>query len=140
MELPFESMSAKQAMTVLHGQADATTANREKDWSAVRQAKPVEQVRITKEVNAWLSQLPADIRPRALAIQYPRIFNKIAALWIDPLSCEKYLDELMLDNRGSRQGFPADIAEELVSLKKHLVDTTNIQKIGVWGERIGSSS
>jgi hypothetical protein len=141
MELPFESITAKDAKILVQGQSDPAAASRhDKDWSTARRARSDEQVKINKDVIAWVSHLPPDIRPRALANQYPRIFNRVVELWKHPFSCEKYLDELLLDGRGSRQGFPLDVADELASLKTHLLETKNIQHIGVWGDRIGTQS
>lgn len=138
MELPFDSVSVHDVKSIHQRQSGSSAAHRGKNWSALRRANGSEQVKITKEVIAWLSQLPPDTRPRGLATQYPRIFNKVAELWAHPLSCEKYLDELLLDDRGSRQGFPVDVAGELTSLKTHLIETKNIRHVGVCGEPVGS--
>jgi hypothetical protein len=139
MDIPFEKVSVKDAKGALD-QNDATastSAAPQKDWSVMRHASETQEIRITKEVMAWLSQLPPEVRPRALAVQYPRIFNKIAELWGRPLLCEKYLDELLMDERGTRQGFPADVAAELTALKTHFIATANIHHFDVWGNRIG---
>jgi hypothetical protein len=85
----------------------------------------------------WVSQLPPEIRPRELVVQYARIANKLAELWRYPLVCEKYLNELMLDERGDRQGFPQAVAQELTRL--HAYYTTHVikQHYTVWGDRVG---
>jgi hypothetical protein len=138
MDIPFEKVTVKEAKVALDENAAAASATPQKDWSAARQSKEAEQVKINKSVMAWLSQLPPEVRPRALAAQYPRIFNKIAELWSKPLACEKYLDELLMDERGTRKGFPDDVAAELTNLKAHFLATSNIQHFDVWGDRIGS--
>lgn len=138
MDIPFEKVTVKDAKVALDEHDAAVPAATEKDWSAARHPKEQEQVKVNNEVMAWLSQLPPEVRPRALAIQYPRIFNKIAELWGRPLLCEKYLDELLMDERGTRKGFPADVAVELTALKTHFVATAKIHHFDVWGGRIGS--
>lgn len=55
--------------------------------------------------------------PFALEQKYERILNKIADLW-DTLEIDDYFSDLMMDSRGGRQGFPPDIAEEIVVLSK----------------------
>lgn len=54
--------------------------------------------------------------PRELARQYPQILNKIVDLWSSD-NIDSYFSELILDTRGDqRQGFPADVAEEILRL------------------------
>jgi hypothetical protein len=94
-------------------------------------------VKVNKAVMAWLSQLPPEVRPRRLAIEYPHIFNKIAELWSYPLRCEDLLNELLIDDRCTRSGFPPEVAQELVALNMHFIKTSRTVHYGVWGERIG---
>jgi hypothetical protein len=68
---------------------------------------------------AWLESLPADVRPVALAAAYPRIANKLCFLWRRVARCEEYLDELLVDRRGGRAGFPLDVATELTALRNY---------------------
>ena len=138
MDIPFEKVSVKEAQHALaEHDAEVAPAMKPKDWSAKRQALDAEQIRINKDVLAWLEQLPPEVRPKELAIQYPRIFNKIVELWRRPLLCEKYLDELLMDERGTRKGFPEDVATELTVLKNHFLVHAKTLHFGVWGERIG---
>jgi hypothetical protein len=137
MDIPFEKVTVKEAKVALEEHDKAVPTAPEKNWSAQRHSNNEEQVKVTKEVMAWLSQLPPEVRPRALATHYPRIFNKIAELWARPLLCEKYLDELLMDERGTRKGFPPDVANELTALKMHFNATANLQHFDVWGQRIG---
>ena len=54
--------------------------------------------------------------PHELARQYPQILNKIVDLWNEE-TIDAYFSELILDTRGDqRQGFPADVAEEILRL------------------------
>lgn len=137
MDIPFEKVSVQDAKAAMDEHGSAAPAGTEKNWLAVRHSQDSVQLQMTKEVMAWLSALPHDVRPRALAIYYPRIFNKIAELWGRPLLCEKYLDELLLDERGTRKGFPPDVAGEITTLKNYFISTAKTQHFGVWGERIG---
>lgn len=54
--------------------------------------------------------------PRELARQYPAILKKIVDLW-NSETVDAYFSELILDTRGDqRQGFPAEVAEEILRL------------------------
>ncbi len=64
----------------------------------------------------WLNQLPEHVRPYRLTDHYPRLAVKMAELWRKPIPLQNYLRGLVLDDRGGRQGFPEDIAGELLRL------------------------
>ncbi|MPZ42276.1 MAG: hypothetical protein GEV05_02525 [Betaproteobacteria bacterium] len=59
---------------------------------------------------------PAEhLRVRAALEDYPRISTRIEQLWGTP-DCEAYLNSLVIDTRGNRQGFPPAMMEELLYL------------------------
>jgi len=65
----------------------------------------------------WLKQLPESMRPLKLARHFPRVANKLCALWPAPDLFEDYLAELMMDTRViPRKGFPFEVAMELAAL------------------------
>lgn len=74
---------------------------------------------LTGDTIQWLAGLPPDVRPGALPIQYVRIANRLARVWPDAYACLAYLDDLLIDRRGGRQGFPFEVALELAGLKDH---------------------
>ena len=43
--------------------------------------------------------------------------NRIARLWHRPIQLDAYFDDLLIDQRGGRQGFPFAVASELAALK-----------------------
>jgi hypothetical protein len=67
----------------------------------------------------WAAKLPPDIRPMNLVRQFPRIGNFLAATWTSPDTLRPYLDELFVDRRGNRKGFPPDVMEELFALRNY---------------------
>lgn len=67
----------------------------------------------------WLKSLPDAIKPLKCAEHYPRVLNKLAALWSLEERCMDFLDELLLDRRGERQGFSYGITGELRLLRMH---------------------
>lgn len=58
-----------------------------------------------------------DLYPVALEGKYGRVFNNIMKYWGTP-KCDEYFEELIVDKRGGRQGFPADVAGDIVRLSK----------------------
>ena len=66
----------------------------------------------------WVESLPPNVRPSALLRQYPRIANLVAAAWGDRKSFDAYMDSLLTDKRGSRQGFPPEVLKDLAALRR----------------------
>ncbi len=73
--------------------------------------------------------------PHCLAEKYPRIIERIVDLWESPKSTIAYLNELMIDQRGGRQGFPPDVAREIFMLSVIYEGTRGKQgeRVPVWG-------
>src|SRR5574341_560488 len=77
-----------------------------------------EEQHLSDQARALMSTLDESLRPMLLAARYPRIPNNVAELWRRPTLMDRYFDELLLDNRGNRQGFPLGILLELTALKE----------------------
>jgi hypothetical protein len=86
-------------------------------WLRYRKARPID--RLLPISSRWLDRLPLDMHPSALATQYPRIVNLIALQWSESDACCAYFDELLVDRRGARQGFPPVVQRELLRLRDH---------------------
>jgi hypothetical protein len=80
--------------------------------------KPATEALATETIQ-WLAGLPEDVRPIELPMRFPRIANALAARWMERDVCRNYLDDVLLDKRGTRRGLPDEVAEELVSLKNY---------------------
>ena len=80
----------------------------------------------------WLAGLPYDVRPSLLPTQYARIANALARVWPTPRACLQYFDELLIDRRGNRQGFPFDVALELAGLKDYYETAVHPTSQTVW--------
>jgi hypothetical protein len=79
------------------------------------------RVRSAEKLKPWafkfLAALPPALRPLKTGEQYPRIVNQLALLCAVPTALGGYLDALLIDERGDRQGFPQDVADELYRLR-----------------------
>ena len=52
--------------------------------------------------------------PEHLESRYPRILKTVLEKWESPYEQERYLNSLVVDVRGSRQGFPPEVMDELL--------------------------
>ncbi len=87
------------------------------DFTKRRTSEPANG--LLKPTFAWASTLPIEIQPRSLLYKFPRIANLLAAMWPDPNSFRRYIDDLLVDKRGNRQGFPVDVLRELFELRAY---------------------
>lgn len=84
-------------------------------WIPVRKARPVNVV--LPATRRWLAALVPDVQPQALATQFPRLANRIAADWASPEMCRSFLYLLLVDQRGNRKGFPEDVTRDILALR-----------------------
>jgi hypothetical protein len=89
--------------------ADLNPSPAEAAFKAMRRAQENGDTQLTTEGQALLSSLDEAVRPQELAARYPRIVNQIARQWRTPTVMDRYFQELLMDTRGSRQGFPLKI-------------------------------
>jgi hypothetical protein len=88
------------------------------DFTRQRRAQPV--AFLLPSTQKWLEGLPRRVQPHVLCDYYPRIANSLAAMWEDTEGLRAYFDELFIDRRGGRRGFPPDVLNDLRALRYHL--------------------
>jgi hypothetical protein len=86
-------------------------------WRDQRRAPRHNDESLTGTTRIWLRRLPASRRPLKLCIRYPRVANRLAWCWPDPVTTEQVLEDLLVDHRGGRRGFPRPIELELRRLR-----------------------
>ncbi len=74
----------------------------------------------------WFESLPDSVKPHNCAQHYPRVLNKIAALWSLNERCLDYLNGLVIDTRGDRQGFSYGVLGEMRRLRTHRMATMRL--------------
>ena len=79
-----------------------------------------------------LATLPTDVKPILLSIDFPHIVNKIAELWSRPIQLDRYFEELSLDARGGRKGFPLGVALEIANLREYYQSKVKPIKKSTW--------
>jgi len=85
------------------------------DWTRRRASEPASG--LLRPTVVWASGLPAEVQPTTLMARFPRVANLVAVLWKDPDSWRRYVDDLLVDKRGNRQGFPLDVLREIFELR-----------------------
>jgi hypothetical protein len=87
------------------------------DVAGLRKADPVNF--LLPASKRWLTSLPREVQPLALATQYPRIVNLLAQHWDDREACVAFFRQLLLDHRGNRQGFPVAVKSDIQMLQEY---------------------
>jgi hypothetical protein len=104
---------------VVHKRAPENASTNTPPPLHLRRARPV--LILLPRTSTWIVSLPERVRPRALARRFARIANLICAAWDDPPACRKYFDELLVDKRTNRQGFPVTVLRELHDLRAYYI-------------------
>ena len=88
-----------------------------RDYRGLRRRQPLDDA--LPVTIRWVAKLPAEVRPAAMLKQFPRIANVIARAWTDAAEIQAVVDDLLVDRRGGRQGFPLEVTEELLVLRDY---------------------
>jgi hypothetical protein len=107
------------------------------DWSSRRAPECSEDQALNPGGQAWFDSLPLGLKPELLAQRYPRICNRMAERWSHAGLMTPYFDDLLMDSRGGRQGFPLLIAIEIANLKEFYLDNMAKKKRDVWDRNVG---
>lgn len=91
---------------------------------------------LSAEAALWLNELADAVRPMKTCARFPRIVNRLASAWARPAECRAYFEELLLDRRGDRKGFPQEIAFELAALKNYFETAVHPSQQTVWDDII----
>jgi hypothetical protein len=87
------------------------------DFTRQRRAAPV--AFLLPSTQKWLDAIPRRVQPHALCDFYPRVANFVAAMWGDTESLRAYFDDLLVDHRHGRRGFPQDVFNDLRALRDY---------------------
>ncbi len=97
--------------------AEHTPAAAEGAGEAKRKADPASSV--LKTTLEWAQALPSEVRPYEVLHSFPRVANHLCLTWADASAFQAYLDELLIDRRGNREGFPVVVVQELDALRAY---------------------
>ena len=100
--------------------------------SYMRRPITADDLRLCPEARALLHSLDNRVLPVHLACRFPRVMNEIARLWRRPARLDRYFDDLLIDQRGGRQGLPFAVATELAALKDYYQTEVYPKRECVW--------
>ncbi|HEV8314188.1 MAG TPA: hypothetical protein VGQ23_14060 [Burkholderiaceae bacterium] len=89
------------------------------EWARVRAPARMRDAELSMKARNWLERLPDEMRPRELCTRFPRIANQLAACWDDIGLIDHLLQDLLIDRRGGREGFPAEVIKDLALLYEY---------------------
>lgn len=95
--------------------------------AATAAGTPKEQ--LPPETVRWIVSLPAAARPLHLFLHYPKLGNRLALLWDNTADAQNFFNELLMDMRGGRQGFPQEVFDDLMRLQ-HLLNERQTEHSG----------
>lgn len=106
--LPEIDLSALNGTAGKEKAEQKTTSDRveipaDRAWAKQRKASPLNTLLATTA--RWAESLPPDVKPLALMTQFPRLANMAAASWTNAAAFNDFLEVLLVDRRGGRQGF-----------------------------------
>lgn len=109
--------SAARAAETQSSEADAwKEATRRREFESMRAPARETDRTLAMETRLWMLRLPPKLRPTALAESFPRVVNRIARDWSDNFMLEVCFEDLMVDRRGGRRGFPKPALREIKRL------------------------
>jgi hypothetical protein len=107
--------SAAQAPRAVPAHSAPDEWNEERRRLLEAQRAPLREVdrTLALETRLWMLRLPPKLRPTTLAEAYPRVANRIARDWVDGFMIDVCFEDLLIDRRGGRRGFPASVLHEI---------------------------
>jgi len=94
-----------------------------------------------------IASLPYALRLSVTRQRFPHVVERIAAEWEAPRRFLQLMDELLIDQRGHRAGFPFDCILELTNLREYYLNRLKIgrrgqpaDRRGVWGAGPGPNA
>ncbi len=84
-----------------------------------------EQPELNERTQRWFELLPRPIRPNVMRCKFPHILDGLARTWGEPARFNEELSALLLVDRGTRQGFPFAIIQELHRVRDYYFDELN---------------
>ena len=106
--------AAAKASAARRPAAEPTT---DAGWQRLREPPRPQNLVLSPLAAAWCDSLPLRHRPTQLCALFPRVANRLALCWNDASLVSRVLDELVVDKRRSRTGFPPKVSQELIRLR-----------------------
>ena len=125
----FEFFRRKQALKAATARRRRTTESPASGAAARSDTRPPDV--LSTAAAAWLRTLPVSLRPMHLCKAFPRVANRIALVWNDYDLANGVFNDLLLDRRGNRKGFPPAVAAEILRLHAYHEQRSVSVRVGV---------
>jgi hypothetical protein len=93
---------------------------------------PAQSAMLSVAATRLLASLPSKLSLAALIEQYPHVLNRLADVWRQAPVLEREFNELLMDQRGGRQGFPFNIVLELTALRDFYFRFVQPKRSSAW--------
>lgn len=130
MDLEFELVTVEDVKKLLRSDAPPVFNKVDDPFKPLRRRQA--PIALEGYAISWMAKLPREAQPCITGEKYPRIVNKLAALWGATDKTGNYLRDLLVDTRGSRKGFPPDVSKELHAVRAHLQAQFVIKNESAW--------
>ena len=120
-------------LSVYGKSAPPRPAQAEAEAAAPTPAPARRAVELSSQADDILAALRGPLKLELL-LNYPHVLNRMAELWAHPRFMTQYFEELLLDSRGGRSGFPLEVIAELTRLRSYYQTRINPVKptVDVW--------
>ena len=120
-------------LSVYGKSAPRRPAQAEAEPAAPTPARASRAVELSSQADDILAALRGPLKLELL-LNYPHVLNRMAELWAHPRFLTQYFEELLLDSRGGRTGFPLEVIAELTRLRSYYQARINPVKptVDVW--------
>lgn len=89
----------------------------ESGWQRLREPPRPQDLVLSALAQRWCESLQPRFRPSQLCALFPRLANRLALCWNDEALASRILDDLVVDKRRNRTGFPPEVSQELIRLR-----------------------
>jgi hypothetical protein len=91
---------------------------------------------LTGEALRLLIKVDTKVGLQELSVRFPGVLNRIAEVWASPLQAERCFDDLLLNSRGARQGFPQAVISEIASLRHYYLTRVFPKRVDPWEQAL----
>lgn len=106
--------AAAQPSAARRPAAEPTT---ESGWQRLREPPRPQDLVLSTLAKRWCESLQQRYQPTQLCALFPRLANRLALCWNDEALASRVLDDLVVDKRRNRAGFPPAVSQELIRLR-----------------------
>lgn len=119
-----------------YGYRKPTKLHQPKAQTFATSVPPTASTQLSGDALRLLLKLEAKVALHEVSAHFPAVLNRIAAAWNSPAEADRCFDELLLNSRRERQGFPQHVMNELVSLRHHHATRVFPRKIDPWEQAL----